>query len=81
MKRLFSLFFALLLLSFGLAATVSAQSIRPGTEIRVQLLSQLDTGKTQVARNSRPLSRQTSLWKAGWSGPKVQRSRAGSLRL
>ena len=46
MKKRFSIF-ALVLLSSILALTSSAQSIKPGTEIRVQLLSSLDTGKTQ----------------------------------
>ncbi len=47
MKKLFSLFSGLLFLSSSLAPTGSAQSIKPGTEIQVQLLDQLDTGKTQ----------------------------------
>jgi Protein of unknown function (DUF3300) len=47
MKKRLSLFSGLLLLSSCLA-TASAQSITPGTEIRVQLLSPLDTGKTQA---------------------------------
>lgn len=47
MKKLFSLFLGLLFLSSSLAPTGSAQSIKPGTEIQVQLLDQLDTGKTQ----------------------------------
>jgi hypothetical protein len=47
MKKRFSTFSALVLLSLVLALTSSAQSIKPGTEIRVQLLSSLDTGKTQ----------------------------------
>jgi hypothetical protein len=49
MKRLFSLFSGLLwLLFFCLAPTGSAQSMKPGTEIRVQLIDRLDTGKTQA---------------------------------
>ena len=52
MKRSFSLFLGVLLfLSSSLAPTGSAQSINPGTEIQVQLLDQLDTGKTQPGRN------------------------------
>ncbi len=47
MKRPFSLFVGLLFLSSSLAPTGWAQSIKPGAEIRVQLLDQLDTGKTQ----------------------------------
>ena len=50
MKKLFSLFSGLLLLFSCLAPTGSAQSINPGTEIQVQLLGQLDTGKTEAGQ-------------------------------
>jgi hypothetical protein len=50
MKKLFSLFSGLLLLLSCLAPTGSAQSINPGTEIQVQLLGQLDTGKTEAGQ-------------------------------
>ena len=50
MKKLFSLFSGLLLLSSCLAPAGWAQSIKPGTEIPVQLLGQLDTGKTQAGQ-------------------------------
>jgi Protein of unknown function (DUF3300) len=48
MKKLFSILSGLWLLSSCLAPTGSAQSIKPGTEIQVQLLGQLDTGRTQA---------------------------------
>ena len=50
MKKLFSLFSGFLLLLSYLAPTGSAQSINPGTEIQVQLLGQLDTGKTEAGQ-------------------------------
>jgi Protein of unknown function (DUF3300) len=48
MKKLYSLFSGLWLLSSCLAPTGWAQSIKPGTEIQVQLQGQLDTGRTQA---------------------------------
>lgn len=50
MKKLFSLFSGLLLLLSCLAPTGFAQSLNPGTEIQVQLLGQLDTGKTEAGQ-------------------------------
>ena len=50
MKKLFSLFSGLLLLLSCLAPAGSAQSINPGTEIQVQLLGRLDTGKTEAGQ-------------------------------
>ena len=48
MKKLFLLFSGLWFLSCCVVPTGSAQSIKPGTEIQVQLQGQLDTGKTQA---------------------------------
>ena len=52
MKRLFLFVSMLSLLSSSLALSPMswAQSIKPGTEIRVQLLDELDTGKVQVGQ-------------------------------
>ena len=50
MKKLISLFSGVLLLLSCLAPTGSAQSMNPGTEIQVQLLGQLDTGKTEAGQ-------------------------------
>jgi Protein of unknown function (DUF3300) len=52
MKRLFTLFSVSLLLFSCLALSPMglAQSIKPGTEIHVQLLDQLDTGNAQVGQ-------------------------------
>lgn len=47
MKTFLSLFCGIWLLSSCLASTGSAQSLKPGTEIHVQLVDQLDTGKAQ----------------------------------
>jgi Protein of unknown function (DUF3300) len=48
MKRLFPFICGLWLSCFCLTPKGAAQSIPPGTEIRVQLLDRLDTGKTQA---------------------------------
>jgi len=48
MKKLTSLCSVLWFLSSFLAPTGSAQSVKPGTEVQVQLLDPLDTGRAQV---------------------------------
>ncbi len=53
MKKPSSLFLGLVLLLFWLAPMGLAQSIKPGTEIHVRLLDQLETGKTQLGQDFR----------------------------
>lgn len=47
MKRIFFLLLVACLLFFGFTPADSAQSIKPGTEIRVRLIDRLDTGQAQ----------------------------------
>ena len=70
MRKRFSLFAVLWLLSFCLASAGSAQSIKPGTEIQVQLLTRLDTGSTQpgqefLATLAQPLAGGKTVWPKG----------------
>jgi hypothetical protein len=69
MKIRFSLFAGLWFLSSCLGPASSAQSVKPGTEIQVQLLSRLDTGNAQAGQDflatlAQPVS---SVGKTVWS--------------
>lgn len=70
MKKRASLFAGLWLLSFCLASAGSAQSLKPGTEIPVQLLTRLDTGSTPAGQEflatlAQPLAAGKTVWPKG----------------
>jgi len=67
MKKLFSLFAGLWLVSSCLAPASSAQAFKPGTEIQVRLLGRLDTGSTQSGEKfSATLAEPFSMGKTVW---------------
>jgi len=70
MKSRATVYTGLWLLSFCLASASSAQSLKPGTEIQVQLLTRLDTGSTPagqefVATLAQPLASGKTVWPKG----------------
>lgn len=70
MKIRFSLFAAICALSFCFALSGSAQSVKPGTEFQVQLLTPLDTGSAQAGQEfsatlAQPLSAGRTVWPKG----------------
>ena len=70
MRKLFSLFVGLWLVSSCLAPAASAQAVKPGTEIQVRLLSRLDTGSTQAGEKfsatlAEPISMGKTVWPKG----------------
>jgi hypothetical protein len=70
MRKLFSLFAGLWLVSSCLAPASSAQAFKPGTEIQVRLLGRLDTGSTQAGEKfsatlAEPISMGKTVWPKG----------------
>jgi hypothetical protein len=70
MKKRTSVYAGLWLLSLCLASASSAQSLKPGTEIQVQLLTRLDTGSTPAGQEflatlAQPLASGKTVWPKG----------------